>query len=234
MALKEFQGYLNRWPAHNSVADVRITEAQLIESLRERINDWKIPKEKAMSFTLELEQVEQSLFRGEYRRGIDRGEALIRRYPHSIPVYSKLSKLYWREGQESKAIESLEKVLHIEPENLNALAELTRYYLLTGKIKQAKSNAERIIHFSPDTFDNAIKIVEALSYLGDDLGVLNIMHNLEQRNVEIRPDSRGALLLHLAAVSYYRTGKESEARQLWKKALQFSPGFNLAAENLRI
>ena len=40
------------------------------------------------------------------------------------------------------------------------------------------------------------------------------------------------LLLHLAAVAFYRTGDEKIAWKLWREILQQAPGFDLARESL--
>ena len=232
LALKEFQKFLNIWPDHESTEDARVITAQLESSLEKKISGWKIPRDKAIALVVELEQMGQCLERGQYPRGIALGEAIVKQFPFFTPVYKNLSQIFWMEGQVSKAINLMCNILENDPDNISALSELTRYYVLTGSIEQARRSSEKLKRFLPDTLDEAIKIAEALSYLGDDLGVLEIMHTIEKRGEVVNPGSEGALLMHLAAVSFYRTGKEDEARRHWKEALQLSPDFNLAAGNL--
>ena len=92
---------------------------------------------------------------------------------------------------------------------------------------------EKVLRLSFNTLNDAFKILEVLSYFGDDLNTLDILHELEERGIEITPSPRNALLFHLGAVSCCKLGKEDEARRQWKTALQFSPGFNLADGNLK-
>src|SRR5437588_11846996 len=74
-------------------------------------------------------------------------------------------------------------------------------------------------------------MAEALSFLGDDAGVLAAYAGAQK----MRPKPRGgtaAFLEHLAGVAAYRQGREAEARRHWQAALRHQPSFEGIQENL--
>jgi Tfp pilus assembly protein PilF len=81
-----------------------------------------------------------------------------------------------------------------------------------------------------DLPDLLLKKMEALSYLGDDQGVLDVFTQFQKAS-DLPPDME-AFALHLAAAATARQGDETAARRYWKKALKLSPDLSLAEENL--
>jgi hypothetical protein len=74
------------------------------------------------------------------------------------------------------------------------------------------------------------KKVEAFSALGDDRQVIALYE--QARAAGDLAHYPSALFYHLVAVSMAFLGREREARQLWKRALQYDASLNVAQENL--
>ncbi len=75
-----------------------------------------------------------------------------------------------------------------------------------------------------------LKLAEALSFLGDDEGVLETVGRAERSGVN--PEIQGPLE-HLAAVAACRLGRRYEAILRWKRALRLVPSLEPARANLR-
>src|SRR5207245_305894 len=123
------------------------------------------------------------------------------------------------------------RVLAFDPDNFHALANRTHYLCVTGRLDDARRCAERLKAVQSTALDVWIKKAEALSYLGDDEGVLAAFKGAEQTGHQ-EPPRDDALLYHLAAVAALRLGREGQARQHWQHALKLAPGMELAAANL--
>jgi hypothetical protein len=80
--------------------------------------------------------------------------------------------------------------------------------------------------------DIAVKQAEALSFFGDDAAILAAFERVQKLKDRDDDTNASALLHHLAAVASLRQGKALAARRRWQKALELSPGLELAAGNL--
>src|SRR4051812_44179496 len=75
---------------------------------------------------------------------------------------------------------------------------------------------------------------EALSFLGDDAGVLDVVR---RARADLAASGkwegyRAALLAYLAAAAAYRQGKEAQARKFWEQSLAHDPDFEGSRNNL--
>src|SRR5439155_19093724 len=113
------------------------------------------------------------LERGSYAQARALAERLLSSQPHFAPALNNLSQLHYLEGHLDQAVATAQQVLAFAPDNVHALANLARYFLLSGRAEEARACAERLKAARLDTPDRWIKQVEALSYLGDDQGVLD-------------------------------------------------------------
>src|SRR5262249_43547409 len=129
------------------------------------------------------------------------------------------------------ALAAARRALELSPDNFHALSNLTRYLLLTGHADEARATAERLKAVESPNPDARVKKAEALSYLGDDEGVLAAWRGAEQAGAESLGAHAG-FLKHLAAVAFCRQGQEAAARDLWRAALKKSPGLDLPRDNL--
>src|SRR5262249_57892058 len=100
-----------------------------------------------------------------------------------------------------------------------------------GGTGEARAQAERVKALPADRRDAGTKKAEALSYLGDDEGVLAAFRAAERARSGTWIAEDG-LLIHLAAVAAQRLGRADEARRLWNEALKAAPGLALPRANL--
>src|SRR5262249_5004570 len=137
---------------------------------------------------------------------------------------------FFREGQHDQAIATAQRVLAFAPENHHALSNLVRYHFLMGRTAEVPAWLDRLKAVPATEGDVWVKKPEALSYLGDDQGVLEVVRGREQAGGEQAPYLE-AFLYHLAAVAAYRLGQEDEARGYWKQALKQVRGVGPAQAN---
>jgi len=102
---------------------------------------------------------------------------------------------------------------------------------MSGRVDEAEHWAERLKAVESDATDVWLKRAEALTYVGDDQGVLDVFSAAERAGYHGPPLSH-SILYHLAAVAAMRLGREDQARRYWKQALKLSPGLELARDNL--
>ena len=159
------------------------------------------------------------------RRALDE---LMRRRPNFAPTLNNLSNLYYVQGQLPEAIEASQRVLAFDPGNVHALSNLIRLLCQSGRVSEAQAYADRLKFSSAVAFQAGLKKMEALSYLGDDAGVLALFE-AAQHDVDIADH---AMIYHLAAVAALRLGFEDVARRHWQQAVKLEPGLQLAQDNL--
>lgn len=227
LSLLTFRSFLKQWPDHEEAAKVR----QEITSLGAKMDDLLAELGEAGEEGLEIaamhEQVQSLLEQGKYSQGRKVAEKLLSRRPNFVPVLNNLSQMYFIEGSEEQAINTAQRVLDLDPENFHALSNLTRYLYLSGRTDEAARRAAQLKALKSNAEDAWIKKAEALSYMGDDQGVLEVFKEAAQTGAMEDP-----LLHHLAAVAAMRLGREDEARAHWRRALKLAPGFELAKENM--
>src|SRR5262249_39496423 len=124
------------------------------------------------------------------------------------------------------------KVLELAPDNLHALSNLTRFLVLHGQLDEARQAAERLKALTSPREDVWVKKADALSYLGDDQGVLDAWQAACREGEPRGTPLALAMLCHLAGVAHARQGREGQARLLWQQALGHVPGFDLPRRNL--
>ncbi|MDQ3584877.1 MAG: tetratricopeptide repeat protein [Acidobacteriota bacterium] len=226
-ALLTFRRYLNLWPDHERAAEVREQIVDLSAKLDELLSDLGESGEEGLEIAALHEEARLLLEHGKYRQGQKVAEKLLEKRPDFIPALNNLSQMLHVEGDADEAIAIAERVLELDPENFHALANLARFLYLQGYADQAAERAVRLTAVTSDAEESWIKKMEALSFLGDDQGVLEVFRASQQSGTDDVP-----ILYHWAAVAALRQGREDEARRQWRKALELEPGFDLAQENL--
>jgi tetratricopeptide (TPR) repeat protein len=231
LALRTFQQFLDRWPNHHRADEVRDTMAQLEETKNQIIAEVGLSIEDSLDVAALHETTQSCIEQGQFAEGRQAVEALLRIRPDSIPDLNNLSLIYFLESDLEQAIATAQHVLDLDPNNIHAVSNLTRYRCLNGQIDEAKPLAERLKAVASDQNDSWIKKAEALSFLGDDQGVLDAFNGTQQAGVLDSPEI-SPLLYHLAGVAAMRLGQDKQARQYWQQALKLDPRFELAQENL--
>jgi tetratricopeptide (TPR) repeat protein len=231
LALQTFRWVRERWPDHPKAADAGNALTALEGLVNERLADMKVSGLEGLELAVLHEQVQIELEQGHYSRARELAAQLLRRQPQFVPALNNTGEAWFQDGNSAEAIAAAQRALDIDPENYHALSNMTRYLCLSGQLPQARAWAERLKALPTHTPEVATKKAEALSCLGDDQGVLDAFAAVGPE----RPAAAGgpeAFLLHLAAVAAYRLGREEDARDYWRRALEQQPGFELARDNL--
>ena len=233
LAYHTFQEFLKKWPNHKHAAGVTKLLPDLDKVLEEALADLNLPPalspESKLDFASKHEEAQVLMEAGEFERGKRLAETLLKQLPQFTPALNNLSLIQWLEGNLPAAIETSQKILEQEPENIHALSNLTRFLFMQGKTGQARQVAARLHASRTPAFQSWIKKIEALSFIGDDEGVLALLEEARRANAL---DELNGLFYHWCAAAAYRLGDAARARAHWQKALKLSPGFELASANL--
>lgn len=230
LAMQTLRDFLARWPDHPKAAHTRETIAEMQSRMQA---EWEgiLPPDRAEELAVLHEQAQVELNEGRYaemRRLADQVLAEVPRFPAPL---NNISLSYFLEGRLGEAVAAARRALEIDADNFHALANLIHYLCLLGQLDEARSLAERLQVVQSNRVDVWLKKAEALSFLGDDEGVLDVFRQAEQVGMLAHPFADPSLI-HLAAAAAARLGNEAEARKLWERALKVAPGFALARENL--
>jgi tetratricopeptide (TPR) repeat protein len=171
------------------------------------------------------------LGQGRYAQARQKAEELLHRRPGLPAALNNISQTYFAEGLLEQAIAYARRVLETDPENVHALSNLTRFLFLSGRVDEATACAAKLKAAPPKGFDVWTKKAEALSCLGDDQAVLDVVRE-RQNSAAPERQRESPYFLHLAAVAGFRLGAEDEARRHWNAALRLQPGFVPARANV--
>jgi tetratricopeptide (TPR) repeat protein len=230
-ALRTYQSFLARWPDHPAAEQVRRTVAGLETDLGRMLEDVGLSGPDGLELAALHEEIQCLLAEGRYPETRAKAAELLRRKPRFAAALNNGGEASFREGRFAEAVAAAEHVLGFDPDNFHALSNLTRYLFLGGRLAEARAAAERLKAVRSENPDVWPKKAEALSFLGDDQGVLAAWEGARLAGEDNLP-SHGALLVHLAAVAACRLGREDEGRRLWQTALRRQPSLDLARANL--
>lgn len=232
LAERSFAAFAERWPAHPKAADARRQAGELREYLGALWSSQGMDEPPDLALMAQNEEVQQLLTAGDWARAVRLAEQVLRARPGFVAIRNNLSLAYQQLGQSERAIAAAREGLAYDPENLHALANLTRFLVLAGRIDEAAETAEQLKAVPALTVDIAVKQAEALSFLGDDAGVLAAFEQVQRLKDRDANSTASALLHHLAAVAAMREGSAQAARRRWQKALELEPSLELAAGNM--
>jgi tetratricopeptide (TPR) repeat protein len=230
LALQTLRDFLARWPDHPKAADARKTIAEMESRMQAEWEDI-LPPDRAEELAVLHEQAQVELNEGHYAETRRLAEQVLTVVPQFPAPLNNISLSYFLEGQLDEAVATARRVLEIAPDNFHALSNLVHYLCLLGQFDEARSLADRLKSVQSSRVDVWSKKAEALSFLGNDEGVLDVFRQAEQVGM-LERSFADPFLIHLAATATARIGKASEARNLWGRALKVSPGFSIAQENL--
>ena len=138
--------------------------------------------------------------------------------PHLPSAENNLSLIAAIETGLKEAIEIAEGTLSRNPNNFHALSNLVRFSVMSGETIKARLYADRLKAVDGSIPDTWTKKVEALSYLCDDAGILEVLSEAE-KTMTPEIDSQqpiSSLLYHFGAVSTLRLappGDEAAAKE---------------------
>jgi len=231
LALRAFRRFLDRWPNHERADEARETLAGLEARMDGILAEMALTGEDGLELAVLHEEARSLFDQGNYSQARRVGEQLLSRYPDFTPALNNLSQIHFLEGRMDQAIATAQRVLAFDPDNYHALSNLTRYLCLSGRADEAEEWAERLKAVESEAVDVWSKKAEALSYLGDDQGVLDAFAGAERAG-HLEPPFGDPVLYHLAAVAAMRLGREDEARRHWRQARKLAPWLELVPDNL--
>lgn len=231
LALRTFRRFLDLYPDDEDAEEMHAMVIEVEAELKAFWASVGVTDEEGFDLGVLHEEAQSFMAQGKFKQARECAEQLIKRRPDFVPALNNLSQIHQLEGNSEQAIAAARRVLELDANNYHALSNLTRYLLLNGSLEEAKELSERLKAIKSETIEAWIKKAEALSYLGDDEGVLDAFKGAERLGLLTPPEGE-PLLFHLAAVAAMRLGREDEARRHWQQALSLSPGFDPAAENL--
>ncbi|MCI0489162.1 MAG: tetratricopeptide repeat protein [Blastocatellia bacterium] len=231
LGLRTFRRFLDRWPDHERADEARKTVALIESGADEMMEDIGLAGEDGFELAAMHEEVQCLMTQRRYVESRKLAEALLDSRPDFAPALNNMSLSFFIEGDSDQAIASAERVLAFAPDNFQALSNLTRYLCLSGRLEEAEEMAGRLKQIEAHTNPVCLKKAEALTYLGDDQGVLDVFEEAQAAGL-IEAPLLDPLFYHLTAVAAMRLGQEEKARACWREALDLSPGFELVQENL--
>lgn len=239
LALREYRKYLERWPEGEHTAFVRGVLAKVEPDFSDTLAGIGLTQDDRFELAELHEQSQVYLSRGQTAEARECIHKLLQRAPNFLPGLNNLSLTYMQDWLAVEAAATAERVLAVNPENVHGLGNLSRALWMQGKVDEARAVADRLRSIGVSTPDGYLKIVETLSYLGDEQGVLDILDAAEREGIvggdnktgkHDEPDS--PFLYHLGAAAALRLGQEKRAQDWWKRCLKLAPGFDLAKDNL--
>ncbi len=231
MALGAFQRFVQRWPDHERAQHVRETIADLKERMPSLLTEMGLTGSDGSDMAALHEKAQFCLGQGDLKRARQLEEQILERHPDFVPALNNLGQIHWLAGRLDQAIASAERVIGLEQDNLHALSNLTRYYCLAGRTGDAQELLKELKEVQSDRVDTWVKKAEAMSYLGDDQGVLDVFASAKQTG-HLESPLADPQLYHWAAVAAMRLGREKEARRYWQQAKKLAPNFKVVQENL--
>jgi tetratricopeptide (TPR) repeat protein len=119
------------------------------------------------------------------------------------------------------------------PENLFALSWAVQLRLYRGDESGALGLCTPLAAGVPMRLDQALPQLQALLLMGQNEPALAVFHRaLDSGWEDVVTGRAGALLRHYGACAACRLGQRSEARRLWRQALDIDSEFHLAQANL--
>lgn len=229
LALQTLRIALEVDPDHENAEESRDIINNLEEGIPSLLDELKMPQDQAWEIAILHEQAQAYLEEGELTQAREAEESVLKKHPNFLSAQNNLSLIAYMEGNFNEAIEWAQVVLEQEPDNIHALSNLIRFHAIQGEVEQAQPFVKPLIASDASAWDGWTKKVEALSYLADDEGVIDLYEQALQ-NEDETPST--ALFYHLVAVAQSRLGHDDIARTLWKQALNYDPMMAIARENL--
>jgi tetratricopeptide (TPR) repeat protein len=132
---------------------------------------------------------------------------VIRRHRGFMPARNNLALVNWTEGNVEEAIATSKAVLDSDPDNIHALSNLVHFLVVSGDSEAAQVYGDRLKTSPGNGWDPWTKRVEALTYLADDAGIVEMLDQAEADDVDDSPI--GAFFFHVFLVKIHLTAKPS-------------------------
>jgi tetratricopeptide (TPR) repeat protein len=210
LAIHTLEYFLRRWPRHQQAGEAQQLLEKLQTGLRSEAEPLQLSEAEALELGYQGDEVRFFMDHNQYTQARRAAEKLIKRYPEFTPALNNLSQIHALQGELQPAIDLINRVLESLPHNVHALSNLARLLFLSGHPEAASEAAARLKRSPDEAVDAFAKKAEALSFLEDDAGIL-----------ELYQQARAQGDLELADPS-----------GLFRQALKTNPGMRLARQQL--
>jgi len=237
LAMRTFQRFIECWPDHDEINYALGTLPTVSSIAKQRIVEADFTGDDAFELAELHEESLSLLDQGDYKAARATIEQILKRRPGLDSAYNNLSLIAMGENKLEEAMEIAEGVLRRDDCNVHALANMIRFLVMSGQPEKARIYADRLKAIDLPIADVWIKKAEALSFLGDDSGVLEILPEVEEEKRRFPLPPAAAMVFHFAAVATLRLrpfdkAAEKEANRLWEHAEELLAGLELAEANL--
>ncbi len=215
-----YRRFVERWPSHAEAPRVQTLLAKGMPELQKMIEASGMHGPDMWEWAAQHEDIQIYLDQGSFKQARSLAKKLLKKHPDFMPALNNLSLIYWLEDSPDQAIAAAQQVLKHDEQNVHALANLTRFLFLHGDHLAAESCAAQLKGLTNVGEEGWHKQVEALAYLGDDVGVLAVFERAKKGR---KLDDLHPLLHHLAAVAHARLGDAAAAKRLWTRTKKLAP-----------
>ncbi len=233
MALQTFRQALELEPNHELAAQAREAVTKLEPILQRTLSEMELREEEGLEIALLHERGQAYMEQGDYATARSAEEKVLEKHPDMVSARNNLSLISWMEGDVEGAMAMAKAVLEREGSNIHALSNLIHFLVIAGDSAGARVYGEKLKASHAEAWDGWSKKVEGLTYLADDVGIVEVWKQAQAEAVEGEEELISALFYHLSAVALARTGSVESARAQWKIALERDASLELARENLR-
>ncbi len=143
---------------------------------------------------------------GSYAKAHEQADAIARINPHKGLIHHAL--IYYREGNKSKAVETLHRAIALDPNNWEGYYHLCGYYVNEKKYDEALAAGKKCTQLSPNAVGCYGCLGDAYYSKGMHDDVIAIL------KVALQKDPQHAL-------SNFRLAQSYEAKGLYKEAVQY-------------
>lgn len=235
LGLREFRLVTEKWPKAPGAKRIQNTLPDVEARVQEIIEQVGFVGEDGLEDACLHETIQVRMNQQHYEEARAIATGLLAKYPNFAPIRNNLAQSYYAEGNFPQAIAVTKQILDQQPDNIHALSNLARYQFLGDDVASAKQTAERLKASEAPAASRTYKILEALAFLGDDEGVLQVFHR-EFPDDETLEDNIteeiDAECCHLAAVAYMRQENEEQAERFWELCLRVKENDREALSNL--
>lgn len=218
------QQFVREFPDDARADIVRAITAAAETDLQQPLPELDITIAEGIELAEWHERARLAMLRNRYPEAQRLCETLLAKYPTFAPALNNLALLHHVAGRLDDAIAVTRRVLELTPDNVHALANLTHYHMMRADVDAARETAARLRASTAEATDRAVKIAEALGFVGDDEGLLELV-----RETEATPHP---FILRLGGVAAWRLGRGNEALALWQAAQRLAPDDDLVRDAL--
>lgn len=237
MATNAYREFLNRWPQSPNASKAKNVLMLLDEEIDGPLQAMRLTREELPILAMH-DQVVCHISASEFVEAAKLAEELIGLKPDLAAARNNLSMSLFHLAQFERAQSWAKDTVERFPENLFAQSMYGTLLFLGGRLSDAKEVAANTTSFLLRTFDpesktlsdGIIKLVELLSFLGDDEQVVKVVELADQLT-NMGHENRG-LAHHYRAVAFLRLDRGDEALASWESSKRLLPSYSLVSENL--